>query len=303
MKPPVRPGQAAIVAAELASPVPPPVAAVAEAARAAHGPGVGAVLFYGSCLRDGYHDGLMVDLYLLADDYAAVHGGPLMRWLNRLIPPNVYYVETRHDGGVVRAKYALVSLPQFERLAGPGTRNPYFWARFAQPTGLVWARDAAVAGRVRDALGQAIATTAAAVLPLVGEEADAEALWVRALSESYRTELRAEGPERARTIVGHDRERYRQVTAALRAGEGLPVRESPAEAARRWRRRRVEGKALSVLRLVKAAFTFAGGGDYLAWKISRHAAVPVEFKPWERRHPLLAAPFVLWRLGRRGVVR
>jgi hypothetical protein len=226
-----------------------------------------------------------------------------MRGLNRLLPPNVYYAETAHGGGVVRAKYALVSLPQFERLVAPGTRNPYFWARFAQPTGLVSARDAAVAGRVRDALAQAIATTEAAVRPLVGEEADAEALWARALGESYRTELRAEGPERARTIVAHDRERYRQVTAALRAGERLPVRESPAAAEHLWRRRRAEGKVLSVLRLVKAAFTFAGGGDYLAWKIGRHASVPVEFTPWQRRHPLLAAPFVLWRLRRRGVVR
>jgi hypothetical protein len=303
MSPTIRPRLAGIVAAELASPVPPPVTAVAEAARAAHGAGVGAALFYGSCLRDGYHDGLMVDLYLLADDYAAVHRGRVMRWLNRLVPPNVYYVETPFAGGVVRAKHALVSLPQFERLVGPGTRNPYFWARFAQPTGLVWARDAAVAGRVRDALAQAIVTTAAAVRPLVGEEADPETLWVRALSESYRTELRAEGPARARTIVEHDRERYRKVTAALMAGEGLPAHESPAAAARSWRLRRLQGKAFSVLRLVKAAFTFAGGGDYLAWKISRHAAVPVEFTPWERRHPLLAAPFVLWRLRRRGVVR
>ena len=41
----------------------------------AHGAGVCAVLFYGSCLRDGYRDGLLVDLYLLVDDYA--RGAPL----------------------------------------------------------------------------------------------------------------------------------------------------------------------------------------------------------------------------------
>ena len=82
---------------------------------------------------------MMIDLYLLCDDYAAVHRSRLMQWLNRLIPPNVYYVETAHAGAIVRAKYALVSLTQFERRMGPATRNPYFWARFAQPTGLVWA--------------------------------------------------------------------------------------------------------------------------------------------------------------------
>jgi hypothetical protein len=123
------------------------------------------------------------------------------------------------------------------------------------------------------------------------------------LRESYRTELRAEKPHRAEAIVAHDRERWKRVSAALRAGEGERATETPAQAARHWRRRRVEGEALSVLRLVKASFTFAGGAEYIAWKIGRHAGAPVEFRAWERRHPLLAAPFVLWRLRRRGIVR
>jgi hypothetical protein len=294
---------AAIVAAELAAPVPPAVAAVAAAARARHGASVNAVLFYGSCLRDGFHPGLMIDLYLLVDGYRGLPGSPLMRALNWLIPPNVHYIETEVDGERIRAKYAMVNLPQFERLVGPDTLNPYFWARFAQPAGLVWARDTATAARVQGALVQAIVTTEAATRPLVGPAADPEALWARALGESYRTELRSERPDRARSIVAHDRARYRRIGAALAAGEGMAAGGTAAAAMRRWRLRRIQGKALSVLRLVKASFTFAGGADYLAWKIGRHAGVPVAFRPWERRHPLLAAPFVLWRLARRGIVR
>jgi hypothetical protein len=290
----------AIVAAELAAPVDPAVLAVAEAARAAHGSGVCAVLYYGSCRRDGYRDGLLVDLYLLADDYRAVHRSPLMRWLNRLIPPNVYYVETDHGGGRVRAKYALVSLKQLARLVGPATLNPYFWARFAQPTGLVWSRDPGIRGAIESCLVHAILTTDAAVRPLVGPDADAAELWSRAFAESYRTELRAEKSDRARLIVGRELDRYRRVTTAL--ADRRPAG-TTRWARRRWRRRRIQGKALSLLRLAKASWTFAGGADYLAWKISRHAGVPVEFSRWERRHPLLAAPIVLWRLARRGAIR
>jgi len=290
----------AMVAAELAAPAAVPVTAIAEAARAAQGRAVCAVLFYGSCRRDGYGDGQLVDLYLLVDGYAAVHASVVMRWLNRLVPPNVYYLEADHAGGRVRAKYALVSLDQFERRMGAATLNPYFWARFAQPTGLLWTRDRVVADRVRAALAHAIRTTAEAVRPLVGEKADAATLWTRALTESYRTELRAEKPERARSIVAGDLDRYRRVTTAL--GPPTPVGSRDA-ARRRWLWRRIQGKVLSILRLAKASFTFAGGADYLAWKISRHAGAPVEFRPWERRHPMLAAPLVLWRLTRRGIVR
>jgi hypothetical protein len=43
--------------------------------------------------------------------------------------------------------------------------------------------------------------------------------------------------------------------------------------ARAWALRRACGKALNALRLAKAAFTFEGGADYLAWKIERHSGV------------------------------
>ncbi len=292
----------ATIEAELGAPVPAPVRAAAEAARLRHGGGVCAVLFYGSCLREGCDKGRIVDLYLLADDYAAVHARPLQRWLNRLLPPNVYYLEVPHGTGTVRAKYALVGLAHLERLVRPEVSNPYFWARLAQPVALAWARGPDVRVRVRNIVTRAVATTFEAARPLAGEEADAPEVWERAFAESYRTELRAEPPDRARALVAHDAERYRRIAAALRSGAGGPLPSTTA-AARRWRRRRLEGKALSVLRLAKASFTFEAGPDYVAWKIRRHTGVPVTLTPWQRRHPLLAAPLLLWRLARRGAVR
>ncbi len=295
-------GQAALsalVAEELLVPADPAVMAVAEAARTSHS-GICAVLFYGSCRRDGYREGLLVDLYLISDGYAAVHPTRLMRWLNRMVPPNVYYVEAKHGGARVRAKYALVSLDQLERLVSPATSNPYFWARFAQPTSLLWARHGDVAAAVRAFLVQAILTTDGAARPLVEGDADASTLWSRAFTESYRTELRAEKPGRGRMIVLDDLDRYLRIGAALAGRSAGATRRA---AARRWFWRRVQGKALSLLRLAKASWTFAGGADYLAWKIGRHAGVPVEFSPWERRHPILAAPLVFWRLARRGAIR
>ena len=65
-----------------------------------------------------------------------------------------------------------------------------------------------------------------------------------------------------------------------------------------WARVRRWGKPLNVVRLVKAAFTFDGAGRYAAWKIERHTGVPVPLTPWQERHPILAAPGVLWRVRR-----
>ena len=93
------------------------------------------MLFYGSCLRQKQLDGLMLDFYLIVSDYRAAYGKRWLALANRLIPPNVFYFE--HDG--LAAKYAVLSEADFHRLNGPDTRSVAVWARFAQPSRLVWA--------------------------------------------------------------------------------------------------------------------------------------------------------------------
>jgi hypothetical protein len=290
-----------IVRAESAAPVPGRVAAIADAARARHGNGVAAVLAYGSALRERDDAGKMVDLYLLVDGYGEAGQGRWLGLANRLLPPNVYYLEIDFQDAKVRSKYAMVSLAQLEALVGPGTLHPYFWARFAQPTALVWARDEETAERVRRTLAQAILTLTAEAWPLTEPEDSPEARWVRAFSETYRTELRAEGPERARQLYRAHAGRYDAIAATLgpEAGGGL----DRATVLRRWRKRRILGKVLSVLRLLKAAFTFHDGAAYLASKIEQHSGVPVTLTDWQRRHPVLASPGLALRLYRQGAFR
>jgi hypothetical protein len=67
--------------------------------------------------------------------------------------------------------------------------------------------------------------------------------------------------------------------------------------------RRWQGPLLSVLRWIKAAFTFAGGVDYAAWKIERHTGVRIEVTDRLRRRPLIYGWAVLWRLWRSGALR
>jgi hypothetical protein len=72
---------------------------------------------------------------------------------------------------------------------------------------------------------------------------------------------------------------------------------------RGWLLRRLQGKILSLLRLIKAAFTFQGGADYIIWKLERHTGIPIEVTPEMRRHPLIYGWGLMWRLYRRGVFR
>jgi hypothetical protein len=281
-----------LVAEEISTPVDPPVVAMAEAIAARHGDASRAVLFYGSCLREKQLDGLMLDFYLIVSNYRAAFG---KRWLaiaNRLIPPNVFYIE--HGG--LRAKYAVLNEADFHRLNGPETRSVSVWARFAQPSRLVWSAGPEARERSLDAIARAAPTLLAAARCSADDFDDPLDLWRKAVALTYSAELRAERKARSTSVVDQDRERYRRFAApALSATEN---RRQP-----RWRRRRIEGMFLSVIRLAKATATFAGGPDYIAWKINRHAGTDIVIKPWQRRWPLLAAVSLLPRLLKSGAVR
>ena len=136
------------------------------------------------------------------------------------------------------------------------------------------------------------------------DAADALAIWNKAFVFTYGSELRAERNSRPALIVDSDPERYRRfAVAAGFAEERAYSDEQRRRAQATWRRFQRRGKRASVLRLAKASFTFAGGADYIAWKINRHAGTAIRLKPWQQRHPLLAGLTLLPRLLRSGAVR
>ena len=293
-----------LVAAELAEPVDPRVAAVAGAIVARHGAAAEAVLFYGSCLRQSRLDGLMLDFYLIVSDYRTAYPSRWLATANRLIPPNVFAFQA--EG--LMAKYAILSRADFHRLASSATLSVSVWARFAQPSRLAWARDEAAVAAVVEAVAGAAPALLAAARPVLADSIAPLDLWRGAFALTYDAELRAERGNRAESVVDAMPERYQAFTAPALAAAGIdladPVPPAVRKAARRrWRWRRIEGKLLTVARLAKASLTFANGIDYLAWKISRHAGTRIELRPWQRRWPILGALTLLPRLLRGGAIR
>jgi hypothetical protein len=303
-----------LVADELAQPVDPRVARMAAAIAARHGAASRAVLFYGSCLRSAELEGLMLDFYLIVSDYDEAYPRRWLATANRLLPPNVFPFE--HEG--LAAKYAVLSEADFARLASSETRNVSVWARFAQPSRLAWVANQIARRAVVASVAEAAPALLRAARPLLAESGPVLEMWRQAFALTYSAELRAERRERAASVVDADPERYRIITPAALAAAGLPARltrdgaihfvdalhpDERERGERLWARRRIEGKALTVARLAKASGTFAGGIDYLAWKINRHAGAGITIRPWQRRWPLLGALSLLPRLIARRAVR
>jgi hypothetical protein len=294
----------ALIAQELAQPVPAAVRTMADAVRARHAGAALGVLFYGSCLRkpESLLADSLLDFYLVVDDYRPAYRGALMALANQLLPPNVFYLQAQHEGATLRCKYAVISLAQFQEGMSRTADDVSLWARFSQQSRLIWVRDAAVLQPVAAACAEAVLTMLSNALPLAGSHASAEAVWQRALEETYRAEVRSEGPSRAIELVNADLERYRHAYTLAHHVVGGSVASADTCAAA-WRRRRRTSKLLNFARLVKATFTFDGALDYVLWKVKRHSGVVLPVTDWQRRHPLLSAPVLAWRLYRLGAFR
>lgn len=277
------------------------------------------ILFYGSCLRMNNPHESLVDCYVLVNRYSNAFSSWWLSLLNHVLPPNVFYREVPLNGQVIRVKYSVLTLADFEQCVSLRRFHSYFWGRFAQPTVIVFTKSEEVRNRILQGLAMAVLTFFRRVLPCLSAPFSAYDFWRRGLTLSYGAELRSESSGRFQTLWDSDSEYYERVAEALLPASFpgssiLESVESPTYSydvsgwqrtknALGWMFRRIQGKFLSVLRLMKAAYTFQGGVDYLIWKIERHSGVKIELTPQQRRHPILAGLWAFWRLYRQGAFR
>lgn len=301
-----------LVAKELAIDVKPEITRFACAIAAAYPNAARAVLFYGSCLRSEELAGQMLDFYLIVSDYDAAYEKPWMAKWNRRLPPNVFPFE--HEG--LMAKVAVLCEADFHNLNRPSASAVSVWARFSQPSRLVWADSEKTRGKIILSVSGAAPTLLNAALSHMEREVGVIDLWQSGFAMTYSAELRAERSSRPASVVEFDPDRYETFGQAalhhsmipneIRGGRVYlqpdPERRAEREKAR-WPRLRRRGKMLTVARLAKAAFTYTGGIDYLAWKVNRHAGTQIQVKPWQRRWPLVAALVLVPKLLVKGAVR
>jgi len=280
-----------------------------------------AIILYGSCLRSCEIGDGVVDFYTVVDDYSNAYQEHYLRYFNAWLPPNVFYLEVSRQEKTFRAKYAVISIADFEK-GNQYWFHSYLWARFAQPVRLLYVRNEAIRQRVYYSLAHAVVAFLTPTISVLGPRViTVEEIWVRGLTLTYASELRAEQESRACQLAKLNLDDYIKLTEyALPSLVGI-LEKLPEEhqgqvhyrcltdeaerrnSLRRWRLRRWQGRVLSVLRLIKATFTFRDCIDYAAWKIERHTGIRIEVTPKLRRHPVLWGYKVFWKLLRRGVLR
>jgi len=295
-----------------------------EQLRARHHDAICGALLYGSCLRNGnIYDGL-VDLYLICDSYRAAYGRSWLAVANWILPPNVFHVELKPDDEslndkTLRCKVTIISLHDFQRGCSRTRFESYIWGRFAQPTSIIYSRDEQSRSAIEDSLLQAAHTLLQNAVPVLPEQGSLAVLWEQALALSYATELRTESSGRAGELVQSSQELYTTLTRHHADSLGFPFvvyegdtrlqykseinRSKRRLCALAWSLRRGQGKLMSILRVLKALFTFKGALDYFAWKLERHTGEKIVIPDKVRRAPLLFLWGFCWDLYRRGLFK
>ncbi|GAA4642397.1 hypothetical protein GCM10023115_05510 [Pontixanthobacter gangjinensis] len=261
-----------------------------------------AALFYGSNLRTGELEGVL-DFYLLKP-------GPQQE----RIWPRVGYHEWTYDGIELRAKVAVMSAEAFLKAAAGELKDTTIWARFVQPSALVWCSGEQSRQRIVQSVCAAAETASRLAVALGPETGIEDEYWRSLFQATYKAEFRVEKSGREDSILSLNRHHFTGLLSSALAAQKIEFSETGGiiepkmpdkqkqGIQRWWRSRQRLGKPLNVIRLIKASTTFDGAARYAAWKVERHTGVPVELTPWREKHPILAAPgvlFKIWRARRR----
>jgi len=263
-----------------------------------------AIILYGSWVR-GRRD-TVIDFYVVLESYKPLNS-KLEAGLNHLLAPNVYHMTVAHEGETIATKYATVSAEVFKKSICHDF-HPYFWARFAQPSKILYTRDEHIRSELAALFNIATKKLIINVLPLLPKTFSINELWEKAFELTYRCELRSESENIPKILA----ENMYQISNLLAKDCGLEFSDNMIFKAEDdsslltkilWFFRTLIGKSFSAFRLFKALFTFENPLDYVVWKIERHTGIRETPTDLQRKYPLLFSWTLLWKIFKRGGFR
>jgi hypothetical protein len=261
---------------------------------------VRAVLLYGSCLWPSVRGhGSAPDFLVIVDSLRAFHGSFGSAVLGSVLPPSVY----RLRSGAAYAKLSITTAAQLRSQCAAGGKDLHLAGRLSKRVAVLWARDADSRALVVDARVAALRTLAPLALARLDSRVAVDEFMLALLRLSYESEIRIVEPTKVAALFAAEREHYRAVAKALLSELGarpdgaellVPARAVAPRA--RLARRIARSRRRALLRLPKYLITYDGWLDYLLKKLARTGG-PVALNNWQRRHPLIFALPVLYRLA------
>lgn len=277
-----------------------------------------AVILYGSCLHPSTRKPTSShDFYIVLDTYKSALPDFFHALLNRILPPNVYYIQLKEGDKILEAKYNTISLRDLERETSLSAGSLFTLGRFGKRLGLLYLKPG-YEDRIIDSIYNAVLTNTYLALTMMDREFTLDEFILFLLSLSYAGEVRIERDTKIQELFSAFQDYYRYVygralaefavhTKAVVGGEPcyrLNFSEDEIAVRRKMTEKFIrKSRRMSVLRWPKSIYTFGNYVDYLILKVERSKGIKIELTPLERKFPLIFGWRHFFRLLRKGMIK
>jgi hypothetical protein len=282
--------------------------------REIHGPGLKAVVLYGSRLwEETRAPDSILDFFLIASGYRAFYPCRRHAWLNRVLAPNTYRLVV----GSEQCKYNVVSLSDLRRATSAEADDLFHAGRFSKRVGLAWTDSEASREEILRLCLSAMKTVVPLAISRLGRTFTFEEFLQGVLAISYAAEVRVEADSKVGKLLRAEEAFYRTVYGEILAREedrglvrrdearGVLVQDASTLVARRQRTEALlrRSRLRMYARWPKYMVTLDGWLDLLLDKIERTQGIRLELSPLQRKYPYIFGWGHFFRLLRKGLVK
>ncbi|MHA1569982.1 MAG: hypothetical protein ACTSXZ_10965 [Alphaproteobacteria bacterium] len=291
------------------------------------GEGLQVIILYGSLVDPSLATATsFFDFYLIVDDYESVLPRRRDRWLAKILPPNIYYLELPGEGEQpLSCKYCVISIADLKEEVSDRAKDLYHLGRFSKRLALLWWRDEYDRDEALSACLKAMRTLTPHAINKVGNAFSLPELVRKALALSYEGEVRLEKTEeKIEALYRAAEDFYLQVWAELleeyrqnnrdifhEPGEEdepgiIYLRRSPVARSRMFEDTReliARSRRRAKARWPKGILLVDNWVNILLAKIERTYGVKIELTERERRWILILGWKHFFRLRREGKIR
>ncbi len=277
--------------------------------------GIACIYMYGSMLNPLVSTPTSFpDFYIIVDDYRQFYKSGIHTALNKVLPPNSYFLKLDDQGTPMPCKYCVLDSRALGRTTHyPGIRDFFIAGRLAKRIGILYVRD-------RDFLSDFLGTVYTAMrfnvmfaLSEMTSPFTLDEFIIHLLGLSYRAEIRTETGDKVLSLYNSEKEFYQTVyrlfldqevsegNLGLRDGRYATVKPQFTQAY--TRRFMSHARKRAVYRWPKSIYTFSDYVGYLKLKIERTTGEPLVLSKWDRRFPLIFGWRHLFRLIKKKALR
>ncbi|MGC8685299.1 MAG: hypothetical protein ACP5T7_06400 [bacterium] len=274
-----------------------------------HFDSVECIFMYGSMLNSQLSTPTSFpDFYIIVDDYKMFYGSNIHAILNRILPPNSYFLRLEQNGLSLSSKYCVLDTHALNTTTHyPELKDFFVAGRLAKRIGILYVRDKAFLSQFMNAVYNAMQFNVMFTLSEMNGAFSLEDFIIHLLGLSYRAEVRTETQEKIINLYNSEKSFYQRLYSLFLEQEvmlgtvkkidnGLYTTTRPYFTKQYMDSFIKQSRRRAVYRWPKGIYTFSNYVEYLELKVERTTGEKLILSKWDRRFPLIFGWRHLFRL-------